>query len=133
MSLLLRLTALLSLSWTILLLGRKELVVDAGLLSPLVRALANAWGVANLVLAYVFWTAARAPTANRGTVYAAIALLGLKVATDLYGLLVLLPPSQAVVSLADLVISVALLVGMLEALPRILGEGGPGAESKSER
>jgi hypothetical protein len=129
-SLLLRLTAVLSLGWTILLLGRKELLVGAGLLSPLVRALANALGIANLVLAYVFWTAAREPAANRRTVYAAIALLGLKVATDLYGLLVLLPPSQAVVSLADLVVSVALLVGVLEALPRILGEGGREAESK---
>ena len=130
MSLLLRLTALLSLSWTILLLGRKELVVGAALLSPLVRALANALGIANLVLAYVFWTAAREPAANRGTVYAAIAVLGLKVATDLYALLVLFPPRQAIVSLADLVVSLALLVGMLEALPRILGEGGPKAESK---
>ena len=130
MSFLLRLTAILSLCWTILLLGRKELVVGVALLSPPVRAMANALGIANLVLAYVFWTAARKPAANRGTVYGAIALLAIKVATDSYDLLVLLPPSQAMVSLADLVLSLALLVGMLEALPRILGEGGPKTESK---
>ena len=131
MSLLLRLTAILSLVWTILLLGYKELVVGVALLSPLVRALANALGIANLVLAYVFWTAAREPAANRHTVYGAIALLAIKVATDSYDLLVLLPPSPAMVSLADLVLSLALLVGILEALPRILGEGG--AKSESER
>jgi hypothetical protein len=121
-SLLLRLTALLSASWTVLLLGRKELVIGAALLSPMVCALANALGIANLVLAAVFWGAARDPAANRRTVYAAIAWLALKVASDLYDLLVLLPPSQAVVSLVDLVVSLALLVGMLEALPKILGD-----------
>lgn len=120
-SVLLRLTALLCVSWTVVLLGRKELVIGAALLSPMVRALANALGIANLVLAYVFWWAARDPAASRNAVYAAIALLGLKIASDLYDLLRLLPPSQAVVSLADLVVSLALLVGILESLPRILG------------
>jgi len=130
-SVLLRLTALVSLTWTAILLVRKELVIDAAALAPMVRALANALGIANLVLAFLFWHAARDPVANRGTVYGAIALLGLKVGGDLYDLLVLLPPSQAVFSLADLVVSLALLVGMLEALPRILGRARtiPGMEA----
>ncbi len=121
MSVLLRLTALLSLGWTVGLIGWKEHLIGAEPLSPVVHAMANALGMANLVLAYIFWGAARNPGASRGIVFAAIALLGLKVGSDLYDLLVLLPPRPAVVSLADLVVSLVLLVAMLEGLPRILG------------
>jgi hypothetical protein len=122
-SFLLRLTALLSLIWAIVLFGRKELLVGVVGQSSLGRVLANAVGIANLGLAYLFWTAAWAPAAHCGVIFGAIAVLGLKVASDLYGLLVLLPPRLAVVSLADLVVSLALLVGLLEALPRVLGGG----------
>ena len=56
-------------------------------------------------------------------------LLVSKTANDLYGLLVLLPPGQALVSLLDLVVSIALLVSVLESLPRTLAPrsgGGTG-------
>ena len=119
MRVLLRLTAVVSLAWA-LLLGSKDRLIAADQLSPLARALANGLGLANLVLAYLFWYAARDPAANRGAVYGAIMLLVLKTANDLYELLALLPADQALVSLADLVLSVALLVGILEALPRML-------------
>ncbi len=122
MSLLLRLTALLALAWAIVLLMLKGQVIGPHELTPQVRALANALGIANLALAYVFWHGARAPAASRGAVYAAIILLALKLANDLYELLALLPAREAAVSLADLVISLALLVGILEALPRTLAE-----------
>lgn len=123
MSPLLRITGILGLGWAVLLLLFKDQVITAEQLSPLVRALANGLGIANLVLAYVFWRAAGDPAANRSAVYAAIILLALKVANDLYELLVLLPASQATVSLVDLVASLALLVGILEALPRTLAAG----------
>jgi hypothetical protein len=124
MSLLLRLAALLSFAWAVLLVGLKDGMLPPEQLTPLVRALANGLGIASVVLGYVFAHAARAPSANRGVIYAAILLLVLKTANDLYELLVLLPGNQALVSLADLVLSVALLVGILQALPRtLMGRG----------
>jgi hypothetical protein len=120
-SVLLRVTAALALLWALVFLCFKDRVIDAQQLSPLARALANGLGAAYLVLAYVFWYGARAPAVHRGAVYSAVILLVSKAANDLYGLLVLLPPGQALVSLIDLVVSVALLVSVLESLPRTLG------------
>ena len=123
MTLLLRLTALLVLAWAVSLLALKGRLLGPGELTALVRALANALAIANLAFAYLFWHAARDPGANRGAVYTALILLALKLANDVYGVLVLLPPDEAVISLADLVLSLALFVGMLEALPRMLSGG----------
>jgi len=109
-----------SLAWAVLLLAMKDHVIAAAQLTPLARALANGLGIANIVLTYVFWYAARDPGSHRGVIYGAIMLSALKTANDLYELLVLLPPEQALVSLADLVLSVGLLVGILESLPRTL-------------
>jgi hypothetical protein len=117
---LLRVTAVLSLVWAVLLLGLKDHALGADQLSPQGYALANGLGIADLVLAYVFWHAAHNPAASRGAVYGAIMLMALKMANDLYELLVLLPPERTLLSLADLVLSIALLVGILEALPRML-------------
>ena len=121
MSAFLRASALVSLGWAVLVLGFKDRFIGADQLSPAARSVANAFGIAHVVLAYVFWYAAGAPAANRGAVYAAIMLAALKTANDLYDLLVLVPADRALVSLGDLVLSVALLVGLLEALPRTLG------------
>ena len=120
MSAVLRVAAGFALIWALLLLGFKERVLAAADLSPLLRALANALGILYLAITYVFWYAAGDPAANRGAIYAAIVFLGLKTGNDLYDLLVLLPPNAALVSLADLVISLALLVAVLQALPRTL-------------
>jgi len=116
-SLLLRLAALLTLAWAVFLLTVKGYVAPEEL-SPQVRAFANGLAVANVALAYVFWHGAHDPAANRGAVYGAIILFTLRLANDLYELLVLLPARWAAISLADLVITLALLVGILEALPR---------------
>ena len=121
MRVLLRVTAFLSLAWAVLLLGFKEQVLNADQLSPQVCALANGLGIADVVLAYVFWNAAYDPAAHRGPVYGAIILMAMKMSNDLYELLVLLPPERTFFSLADLVLSIGLLVGILEALPRMLG------------
>jgi len=119
-SLLLRIAALISLAWAVLLLACKDATMPADVLSPLTRALGNGLGVSSLVFAYLFWHGARDPNRNRGAVYCAIMLMALKIANDLYELLVLLSGAQALASLGDLVVSVGLLVGILEALPRTL-------------
>ena len=124
MNAVLRLIAAVSLVWAALLLGFKDHVVAADQLSPGARSFANGLGIAHVVLAYVFWHAARNPTAHRGVIYGGIMLLALKTANDLYEILVLLPASQAVFALGDLVLSVGLLVAILEALPRTLAAPG---------
>lgn len=133
MSVLLRIAAAVQLAWAVLLIALKDKLFAATALPPLGRAFANGLGITQCVLAYIFWRAAGAPAANRSAIYAAIMLMALRTANDLYQLLVLLPPDQALISLADLVVSVALLVGILEALPRVLvregtdaAGGGPG-------
>ena len=120
MKVLLRIAAAVSLAWAAVLLLLKEELFAGALLSPLGRAFANGLAISQLVFAYLFWYAATAPATNRGAIYAAIMLMALRTANDLYQLLVLLPPEHALISLGDLVVSVALLVGILEALPRLL-------------
>lgn len=127
MGILLRLTALSCLVWAALLLGLKDRLVATEQLTAVARALANSLGLTQLVLAYVFWSAAKAPALHLKTIYAAMFLLAAKTANDLYDVLVLLPASEALASVLDLIVSVALLVGLLEALPRTLRdirEGG---------
>ncbi len=117
----LRLMGAVCMAWAVLLLGFKDRLLAPQDLTSLVRALANGLGIANVVLTYLFWDAAREPAAHRGTIYGAIMLAALKTANDLYELLVLLPADKALVALVDLVFSVGLVVGLLEALPRLVG------------
>jgi hypothetical protein len=119
-STLLRVVGLVALAWAVLAFFFKDQLVGAAALSPGARALIKALSIANAVLACMFWNAAGNPVGNRGTIYCAITFTALKTANDLYDLLVLLPANRALISLGDLVVSVALLVGILEALPRTL-------------
>lgn len=125
MSILLRLAALSCLLWAIALLVLNDQLVAPEQLTPVARALANGLAITQFVLIYLFWNAARAPAQHREVIYAAIFLMAIKTANDLYEILILLPPNEALVSVFDLIISMALLVGFLEALPRTLR--GPGA------
>jgi hypothetical protein len=118
MSTLLRLSALSCALWAVCLLGFKDQVISTEQLTPVARALANGLGITQLILVYFFWTAARAPAENRITIQAAIALMAIRTANDLYEIIVLLPPAEALGSVLDLIMSVALLVGLLESLPR---------------
>jgi hypothetical protein len=117
---LLKVTAVVSLLWAVLLLAFKELAFPPNDLTPLVRALANGLGTASGALAFLFWYAASDPPAHRDAVYTAIVLQLGKALNDVYEVLRLLPPEQALVSLLDLFVSVALLAALLEALPRTL-------------
>ena len=122
MKILLRVAALVCAVWAALLLGGKERWAAVDDLTPLVRALANTLGVTYVALAALFAGAASAPAANRAAVYTGILLVALNTANELYQLLVLLPAGLATVSLVNLVVNIALLVGLIEALPR-LAEG----------
>jgi hypothetical protein len=118
MSMLLRLSAAVSLLWAALLLVLQDHPLDAEQLLPVARGLANALAIAYVGLAYCFWYAARDPKVHRVGIYTAIIVMTFKMANAVYEILVLMPPQHALLSLADLVLSVGLLVGLLEALPR---------------
>ncbi len=82
---LLRLCALVSLIWAVVLVALQQGGTLAGAeLTPLTRALANGLALTNVVLAYAFWYASSDPAANRGTIYTAILLAALKIVKDLY-------------------------------------------------
>ena len=120
MRLLLRITAGTSVLWAVGLTAGLPYVLAPDQVTPLVSALANGLAVANLAFAFAFWRASSEQPPNRAVIYTAIILLLLKTGSDLYELLVLLQDTTALFSLADLVVSVALTVGIIESLPSAL-------------
>jgi hypothetical protein len=117
MTWLLRIAALLCLGWAVLLpsLSRSRPEVTATGI-----ALADALAVANLAFAYVFWRAAGRGESDRTAVYAALLLFGLRAVNGTYQVLYVLEGPAAVVSLFDMVSSLALFVGVLNTLPGYL-------------
>lgn len=73
------------------------------------------------------WTASN-PRAHLLGIYSTMLLLLARWMADTYGVLVALPPEQAALTLADLISSLALLVGVLEALPRFVGAEAAGKD-----
>jgi hypothetical protein len=117
-TILLRLAAIYSLGWAIAL-------AFPGLLpgppaEPAARSLEMALVAANLAYALLFWSAARAPRAARTTLYAALIIFGLRAAFGTYEVLYALEGPAAVLRLVDMVLSLALFVGVLNSLPGIL-------------
>lgn len=134
MSALLGASALLSFLWAIGFLFFKELVLGIPI-DPTIEMLANGAGVANLVFAFVFWRGARAPERERGAVYTALLILGLRGASGTYAVLYLVEGRAAVASLFEMITSIGFFVGVLNSLPSIFGnedrrtavDRGPGA------
>jgi len=120
---LLLLAGAVSLAWAVVLLVFQTAYLGHAPVLPVTASLAHNLAIAQFVLGALFLYAARDPAANRGAIYAGILLSGLKMINDGYDVVVLLPPDQALFSLADLVLSVGLCVGLLEALPRTIGKG----------
>jgi hypothetical protein len=123
MSLFLRITAAVSLLWAVLLVPGQSIYLVGERATPLHHALANGLGIASVVFAFMFWRAAADPPHERTAVYSAMLLLAFKVANDLYELLSLLQGPEAFPSMLDMIASLALLVGMLQALPATLAAG----------
>ncbi len=117
MSVLLGVSALLSLVWAIGLLFFKAVVLGIAVIDPTTEMLANAAAVANLVFAFIFWRGAAAPQRERGAVYAALLILGLRGVSGTYAVLYLLEGREAVASLVEMITSIGLFVGVLNTLP----------------
>ncbi|MDX2166409.1 MAG: hypothetical protein SF182_05075 [Deltaproteobacteria bacterium] len=124
MSTLLRIAAFYSLAWAIL-LACPGMLPPA--LDPAGRSLELAVMGANLAFALLFWTAARAPERARPTLYAALLVFGLRAALGTYEVLYTLEGPAAVWRLTDMVLSLALFVGVLNSLPGVLGADGSDA------
>lgn len=120
---LLLLAGAVSLAWALVLLLFQASYLGHTPVLPVTTSLAHNLAISQLVLAALFLYAARDPAANRAAIYAGILLSALKMINDGFDVVVLLPPDQALFSLADLVLSVGLCVGLLEALPRTIGKG----------
>jgi hypothetical protein len=122
-SIFLRITSVISLLWAALLAAGRQTYLVGERATPLHHALANGLAIACVVFAFMFWRAAADPPRERTAVYGAVLLLALKVANDLYELLALLQGPEAFPSMLDMIASLALLVGVLQALPATLAAG----------
>jgi len=95
---------------------------------PICIALANGLVLANLGFAFLFWRAGANPALERGGMYTALLVTGLRAMSGTYEVLYLLDGTAATVTLVDMVGSIALFVGILNALPTTLrqnqGTGG---------
>jgi hypothetical protein len=123
---LLRVAAIYSLAWAVVLAWPGWLPFDLGAPSPEMRSMAIGLAIANLAFAYLFNRAAAAPAAHRGILYAGLVLFGLRGITGTYEVLYVLDGTPAVMRLIDFVLSLALFTGMLNMLPGTLqGDGSP--------
>jgi hypothetical protein len=132
LSLLLRIAAVLLLSWAVILLPLRACFMPESNIASIGSYLANGWAGASLAMAIVLLQAAREPHRHRAVIVAAIVLMACKTANDLYGLLVL-PPMHTLAVLVDLVLSVGVLVGILRELPRTLDAARTSAGGASGR
>jgi hypothetical protein len=124
MTALLRIAAVYSLAWAIGLVHPAWLPFAVGAPSPEIRSLAHGLAIANLALAYLCYRAAGDPGGERGIVYGAMLIFALRGLVGTYEVLYLLDGPPAVPRLIDMVISLALFVGMLNALPAPPRGGG---------
>ncbi len=86
-------------------------------LTPDLRSCISGLAIANLTFAYLFFRASLDPHAHRGIIYGALLLFGLRGAIGTYEVLYLLDGPSAVPRLIDMVLSLALFVGLLNSLP----------------
>ena len=86
MSVLLRIASVLSLVWAAGLYLLPASAIAGGEV-PACAALTNGLAAANLGFAYLFWRAAANPAAERGAIYTALLLFGLRAANGTYEVL----------------------------------------------
>lgn len=126
MNILLRVAAIYSVGWAVVLAFPGWWPFALSPPSPEMRSMATGLATANLAFAYLFNRAAAAPAAHRGILYAGLVLFGLRGVTGTYEVLYVLDGTPALMRLIDFVLSLALFTGMLNMLPGTLqGQGAP--------
>ena len=131
---LLRTAAVYSLAWALALAFPEPILTGGGAaLSPELRSCIVGLAIANLTFAYLFYRASIDPHIQRGIVYAGLLLFGLRGAIGTYEVLYLLDGPAAMPRLVDMVLSLALFVGMLNSLPgTVQGDDPDAAKSRSD-
>jgi len=122
-STILRIAAVYSLGWAIVLACPRLLPVALSPATPEARSLASGLAIANAALALLLWRAAQDPAGERWIVYGALLLFGLRAAVGTYEVLYCLDGTAATLRMIDMVISLAGFIGMLNSLPGVLQEG----------
>ena len=120
MEILLRIAAGCSAAWAIGLAFPGLLPGHFGPFVPDMRSMASGLASANIALAFMFYRASSNPPAHRPVLYAALMLFGLRGLLGTYEVLYVLEGPPAVLRLADMVLSLALFVGLLNSLPATL-------------
>jgi hypothetical protein len=85
-------------------------------------SLADSLAIAYVGWGFVLWRAAAAPARARGVLYGVLIVLALRAIKGTYEVLYVLEGAAAVTNLIDMVTSLALFVGILNALPHTLRE-----------
>ncbi len=116
----LRATALTGIAWALALAASLSRAMPSPEHAPLLVLVGGALLSANLAVALALLVGARNPRANRAAVYAAIFYLLCRMATDLYGVLRVPDPTYALLSLADLLLTVTMATLIIEGLPGAL-------------
>ena len=120
MSILLRIAAIYSLAWSVGLVWSDLWPAISPAAGPEAHSLALALAVANLAYALLFWAAAGNPGGYRLVLYVALLVFGLRAVIGTWEVLYTLEGGPAVARLFDMVASLALFVGILNALPGAL-------------
>ena len=119
MSNFLRIAALACLAWAVLLFCAPA-TFGLRTSEPAATGVASGLAIAHLGWALALWRAAGDPARDRSVVYATLLVLGLRAVKGTYEVLYVLEGTPALVSLTDMVTSLALFVAILNALPGVL-------------
>jgi hypothetical protein len=88
--------------------------------APLAASLANGLAIAHVGWAFLLWRAAPQPARERSIVYGTMIVFALRAMKGTYEVLYVLDGPAAMTNLIDMVTSLALFVGILNALPQTL-------------
>jgi hypothetical protein len=128
-STLLRIAAAVSLTWAVVLWCCRPMAFGAAVAdTPLFASLAGGLAIAHVGWAFLLWRAAPEPGRERSILYGALIVFALRAMNGTYQVLYVLDGPAAMTILIDMVTSLALFVGILNALPQTLR----GSERKVE-
>ena len=130
MSILLRITAIVSLLWSVGLVFLPASVTADLSSIPLSVQLVHGLVIANLGFAYLFWRAAANPYRERSAIYTALIVLGLGAADGIYAILYLPQGDAVILALISAVVCLVLFVATLSALPATLRPSKSGSDGQ---
>lgn len=121
MSTLLRIAAAVYLIWAALLFWCRPIVLGAAAGNePVAGSVASVLAIAHVGWAFLLWRASHDPARERSILYGTLVLAALRAVSGTYQVLYVIEGPAAMANLVDMVTSLALFVGMINALPQTL-------------